>query len=454
MSPRVEDADVVVVGAGLAGLVTASGLAERGHHVLVLEAGARVGGRTDSRPAHGLTLDQGGTYIGRLHTEVAALADRLGLPRVRTAAAGASLFDFGGRLLRDDGPTPPYSALALGLALDRVEELAERVDLDEPGRSPDAETQDRTTVRDWLAEEFDHPDSRLLIEQIVREMLAAEPDEVSLLHFLFYVRSGGGLPFLTAFASGAQEERFAGGARALSDGLAAGLGGAVRLSTPVRGISARPDGTIRVAADGLLVDCSQVVLATGPGPEAAIAFDGVDATGSAPVPVAGTAVKLHLVYPEPFWQREGLSGWVTADRAPLRFLVDDSAGRGGLGVLVGFLTGAEARLWHRGESSAESVLARLAEWLGPQVREPLGLYARDWQREPLVQGCYAAVPALGDWVRRARAAAPDRRWPRVHRVGAEYSPHFFGHLEGAVRSAHAVAAAIHRAELVPSGCAR
>ena len=79
-SGRTLTADVVVVGAGLAGLSAARALTAAGRRVVVLEARDRVGGRTLNHPLPGgHVADLGGTWIGPTQNEVAALADELDL---------------------------------------------------------------------------------------------------------------------------------------------------------------------------------------------------------------------------------------------------------------------------------------------------------------------------------------------------------------------------------------
>lgn len=60
-----DPADVIVIGAGLAGLTAARDLAEIGLTVLILEARERIGGRTYARQVSGTTatVDFGGTWV-------------------------------------------------------------------------------------------------------------------------------------------------------------------------------------------------------------------------------------------------------------------------------------------------------------------------------------------------------------------------------------------------------
>jgi monoamine oxidase len=67
----------------------------------------------------------------------------------------------------------------------------------------------------------------------VRAIFAAEPAELSLLHFLFYLASGGGLMRLSTIRGGAQQTRLAEGLQEPARRLAAGLGERLVLEAPV-----------------------------------------------------------------------------------------------------------------------------------------------------------------------------------------------------------------------------
>ncbi|MFG2430415.1 flavin monoamine oxidase family protein [Streptomyces sp. NPDC048590] len=86
--------DVIVIGAGAAGLAAATALHQAGRHVLCLEARERVGGRMLSTPVDGGALDLGATWFWPGEQRVAALAAR----------TGAGVFDqhlFGDAVLQD-----------------------------------------------------------------------------------------------------------------------------------------------------------------------------------------------------------------------------------------------------------------------------------------------------------------------------------------------------------------
>lgn len=91
---RPSDPDVVVVGAGLAGLAAARALTGRGLRVQVLEATERVGGRMATREQDGFRLDEGGHLLNTAYPELRRALDldrldlRLLAPGVLVHSAG------------------------------------------------------------------------------------------------------------------------------------------------------------------------------------------------------------------------------------------------------------------------------------------------------------------------------------------------------------------------------
>ena len=93
--------DVVVVGAGLAGLQAARTLKQRGAEAVVLEARDRVGGRVLNEPlGDGQVIEVGGTWAGPTQTRILALAHELGVPTFKTYNAGWNVIEWRGELRR------------------------------------------------------------------------------------------------------------------------------------------------------------------------------------------------------------------------------------------------------------------------------------------------------------------------------------------------------------------
>src|SRR5262249_57089608 len=107
MSDRSDVADVVVVGAGIAGLIAARDLVAAGKNVVVLEARDRVGGRVlNHRLSDGTTVELGGQWIGPTQLRMAKLAAELGLETFPTYNTGDHLLRFDDRQGRYRGTIP------------------------------------------------------------------------------------------------------------------------------------------------------------------------------------------------------------------------------------------------------------------------------------------------------------------------------------------------------------
>jgi len=442
--------DVIVVGAGLAGLAAARRLDAAGANVLVLEARDRVGGRTEGMLlADGTPLELGGQWIGQGHTRMTALVEELGLSTFRTwNDKGKLLLDLLGRQSRMGSRkrslprVSPFALADIGQGLLRFERLARKVDVQRPWLTPNAEVLDGRTWETWIHRNLRTRAGRAYFHLACEAVWAAETTEMSLLHALFYTRSNADLETLLAVDRGAQRDRVVGGSVRVSEAMAGALGSQVRRGVAVRRIEQQGRHVRVITRAGTVREADHVVVTLPPTLAGRLEYAPAlpswrdQLTQRTP---AGSVIKCFAVYEEPFWRSNGLNGQAASDVGPVKVTFDNSPPSGTPGVLMGFLEGAEARAAARlpEEQRRKQVLDCFVRYFGPQAANPVQYVERDWMAEEFTRGCYGAHFTTGVWTSYGHAW----REPvgRIHWAGAECSPEWNGYMEGAVRSGEAVA---------------
>jgi monoamine oxidase len=433
-------ADVVVIGAGLAGLSAASDLVAAGHSVVVLEARDRVGGRTLNHPVGGgEVVEVGGQWVGPGQDRIMARARSLGVRTFKTYVKGEQIFDYRGAQSHFAGLIPPLpepDASDFGRLLGKIIQLQATIPLDRPWRAPGAASLDAQTLETFKLANSATPGARFLFDLAVRAVFAAEPRDISTLHGLFYFNSGKGVLNLTSTAGGAQDSRFVGGSQLVSIRLAARLGSRVVLRAPVRRIESSRGG-VEVLSDAGTWRARRAIVALAPTLAARIDYepqlpalrDGL--TQRVP---QGSAIKVEAVYPTPFWRAGGLSGYVNSDRAPIQITWDNSPPGGKPGVIVGFVLGAEARRLTVASPAVRrrALLDAFVRLFGARAGRPRELIEMNWSAERWTRGCYAGFMAPGVWS--DYGAALRQPVGRLHWAGTETAEVFNGYMDGAVRS--------------------
>jgi monoamine oxidase len=446
-----ESVDVAVVGAGLAGLTAATDLVARGRRVVVLEARDRVGGRTTGQLlSDGHTIEMGGQWFGPTQTEVLALAERHGLETYPQYDEGDQQLVYSGEVKRfrnDEPRLSPAAAAEVGRLTLGLETMAATLDLERPWAAPEAAAWDTITFGTWLDGASDDAEALAFWRLFAPAIFAAEAHEMSLLHFLFYIASGGGIGMLLGTRDGAQDCRLVGGSHLISEALAESLGDVVRLSCPVHGIEHDADGAV-VRYDGGELSARRVVVTLPPALAGRLrywpALPALRDQLTQQVPM-GSVIKINVLYDTPFWREDGLKGSTMSFEDPLSVAVDNTPHGSQHGVLAAFFEGVHARrvsTLSREERRAIA-LECLVKYFGPRAGGALEYHELDWSAEEYSRGCYGGRLGTGVWT----AYGPQLSEPVgvIHWAGTETAAVWNGYMDGAVRSGHRAADETHAA---------
>jgi len=431
--------DVIIVGAGMAGLIAAQQLVTHGLDVQIVEANERIGGRVhDYRSTHGDTFPLGATWFGPYEEKMHALMAELGLETEMQYEAGDIVTRIHGqqRIVKNNkdvrvGPIPlPSDMLPDDFlnAIATLEALAEQVPLDDPYAHPQAAVWDNLTVAEWYKTQTTTELGATLLHMILEGAMWTELEEISFLFLLYHWRALG--------AQIVDDRRVRGGPMQIINWLAGQLDGRIHLRAPVIAMAQDKDG-VRVQTADKTFTARYVIVAIPPPLCQQITFQ-------PPLPPArqqlsrdmqmSKVIKVFVTYETPFWREVGLSGMVLTDEEPLESTFDGTPEGSTHGTLISFLTGWRAQVWHERPPAERkmAILQQLAQLFGSSAATPLAYIEQDWLAEPWSGGCYCGVMPPNTMAHYGSAL----RDPvgRIHWAGTETATMWYGSMEGAILS--------------------
>jgi len=431
------DAEVIIIGAGLAGLRAAQLLSAAGKNVLVLEGGEDVGGRVKTFDYGTLgQIEAGGAEIGSGDTRLLTLTQELGLslaPKSNTPRQTAYFYD--GNLYSDDAwkgldtglfPNPFKQAAPTRPLIDlarRANPLKSNTDWQNPlFQSYDISAQDFLLGAGFTG------DAQKLIEQAF-DGNALRDFSMMTLYRELQLRSGQTVQLIKN------------GAQSLPRAMAKTLPRKVITGQTIRAITVEAEKTV-IETDGGKTFTAQHCLCALPfGALRNIAIKAFmpaaqsDAIRDLP---QTQMLLMHVKTETPFWEVDGLPADMWTD-LPLERVVahrgEDGAPTGLFQILING-RGARRSVWEN-RAKLEAPLKAYLKTVRPASGGDFVLLAvQDWTRNnPLAGGAYAhwSPGQIGKW-----AAEMGQQTPRLIFAGGHLSPTHIG-MEGALHSAERAA---------------
>lgn len=447
----IEKVDVVIVGAGFAGLCAAERLVSLGASVAVVEGRDRAGGRALSGEVAGVTVDLGATWVARRHTAIRSLAEKVGCGTTPQFADGSNVLWMNGRRRTYKTTIPKISVMGLidmARFQSAVTKLIATIDVDSAWSSPDANRLDSISFGEWLDQRHALSTTRALMTVLSKVQWGCTPGDVSMLHALRYIRAAGGIDHMLDVEGGQQQDRITESTQEIATRLADQLGDRVVLGAPVRRI-AQDDTGVTVHTDTGEIAASYAIVTTAPAHRSDIEFQ-------PPLPEKSVALtqtwrmgilsKAFVAYETPFWRADGLSGEAVTDTGTVFITFDVSPDPGGPGVLMAF---CDPRVYDGfgPEARRDRVIEQLVELYGAKAATPIDFVDHRWGAEPFAPG--GPNPAVPPYAMTTHGSALTEPHGRIHWAGSETGGEWAGTMNGAVLTGQRTAERIaQRLELV------
>ncbi|WP_460799974.1 flavin monoamine oxidase family protein [Microbacterium sp. GXF0217] len=446
--------DVVVIGAGAAGLTAANDLRKAGLSVAVLEARDRVGGRLWTDVIDSAMLEIGGQWVSPDQEALIDTIAELGLETFSRYREGDSVYvgpdGVARRFTGEMFPVAAETERVIAEITERLDAMVAEIDPDKPWEHPNAQEWDEISWDAWLRAQTDDDEAiRNLAFATGSAMLTKPTHAFSLLQSLLMAASAGSYSNLVD-ADFILDKRVVGGLQQVPLLLAERLGDDVLLNQPVRSLEWGPStgsgsGFVVATTEEHTVRARFAILAHAP-----ILYNRISFVP--PMPrrqhqlhqhlSMGFVIKVHAVYERPFWREAGLSGTAFSPYELSHEAYDNTNHGDERGTLVGFVSdrNADGVFELSAEDRKERILESLSHYYGPEAMNPVVYYESDWGSEEWTRGAYAASFDLGGLHR----YGADLRTPvgPIHFACSDMAGAGYQHVDGAIRMGHLVAANI------------
>ena len=425
-----QEVDVVIIGAGFAGLAAAFELNKRNISFVVLEARGRPGGRAYSiKSNEGVTIDLGAQWIDKGHHRIKRLLSQFKLKTISTYKKGNTVYNING--IKTVCTKPPLSAtgfLDFFQATRKLNRIGKKINITDPWNSLEANIYDGMSMEQFLKETMYTSSGHKYYKFLLEEMLCTKLHEVSALDVLWCVKTAGSVQnFRNSEAIWIEE-----GTGTLALKMANALGSKVQYDHAVTEITYQEKSAIIKTKKGKQWKARRVIIAVPPNLQTKIDFDPpLPSLRAQLLEHSGmpSVTKIILIYDNPLWREKGLSGVVHSDTGVVKETVDSSPFDGKRGVLTVLVTGNSARAL---KAPSEEIPKALVPYLGEEAATPLQVHWENWSEQQWSRGGYGVHYAPG--VITNYGSALIKPIDCIHFAGTETATEWRLFMEGALQS--------------------
>lgn len=423
--------DIIIIGAGLSGIYSASILNKLGYKVKILEARDRIGGRIYTIKDGNNSIDLGGQWISSTQLRVMNIIRQLGLEYFDQYHTGKHIMNFNNQIKIYDTNISNISNVHMVEIIKKLNLMSTQLD--------NYKHLDRITAKDWLYSNCVDHETCSIIEWLFKVCICVESTDVSCFYWLNFINNCGQYENIANIKGGAQEYRIVGGSIGIVNKLIEKYSIDIELNSPVLQII-QQNNNCQVFTENKTYNCKKVIVTIPPQLNDNIRYFPPLTTDKQHLYSSikmGQVVKIIILYQKPWWRDLGFSGEIISNTGPIFLSYDCSYDDKYYGLVCFVSSNSDINSY-----SKESILEGFSNYFGDtQALRPLTYYEQNWCQEKYSEGCYFGITNKG--ILSKYKSEFIKEHGNIYWAGTETGNEWMGYMEGALESGERVSQQIH-----------